>query len=379
MKKFAQFAALAAATALTLAACGAAPDASPSKTPEPSGTETSASETPTAAPVDFLGCMVSDFGGFDDNSFNETSFNGLKRAVAELGIKEASAQSTDAGQYTTNVDSMIQEGCDLIFNVGFNLADTTLNAAKANPDQNFGLIDSALSDPTTFAPIVLDNVKPILFNTQEAAYLAGYVAAGMTKTGTVATFGGQPYPSVVIFMDGFVDGVAAYNEAKGKDIKVLGWDKAAQKGSMTETFDEIGAGKTMAEDLINQGADIIMPVAGPVGEGAMAAAQEKGDVLIIGVDTDAFLKYEKYQDILLTSVVKAMDTAVFDTIKTAVDGKFDATAYVGTLENAGVGIADFHNLASEVPADLKAEVDALRAKIVSGELVVDSVNATPVK
>ena len=148
---------------------------------------------------------------------------------------------------------------------------------------------------------------------------------------------------------------------------------------MTETFDEIGAGKTMAEDLINQGADIIMPVAGPVGEGAMAAAQEKGDVLIIGVDTDAFLKYEKYQDILLTSVVKAMDTAVFDTIKTAVDGKFDATAYVGTLENAGVGIADFHNLASEVPADLKAEVDALRAKIVSGELVVDSVNATPVK
>lgn len=377
MKKFAKIAAIGAAAALTLAGCGTAPDETPSKSPETSSTDSAEPTTPEEE-VDFLGCMVSDFGGFDDNSFNETSFNGLKRAVSELGIQEANAQSTDAGQYTTNVDSMIQEGCDLIFNVGFNLADTTLEAAKANTDQNFGLIDSGLSDPETFEPIVLDNVKPILFNTQEAAYLAGYVAAGMTKTGTVGTFGGQPYPSVTIFMDGFVDGVAAYNEAKGKDVKVIGWDKAAQKGSMTETFDELGAGKTMAADMINQGADIIMPVAGPVGEGAMAAAKEKGDVLIIGVDTDAFDKYDQYQDILLTSVVKAMDTAVFDTIKGAVDGSFDASAYVGTLENEGVDIADFHNLAGEVPDDLKAEVEALRAKIVSGELKVDSPSATAV-
>lgn len=376
MKKFAKIAAIGAAAALTLAGCGTAPDETPSKSPEETSTDT-AEPTPTDK-VDFLGCMVSDFGGFDDNSFNETSFSGLERAEAELGIKMANAQSTDAGQYTSNVDSMIQEGCDLIFNVGFNLNDATFEAATANPDQNFGLIDAAVSNPETFEPVVMDNVKPILFNTQEAAYLAGYVAAGMTKTGTVATFGGQPYPSVTIFMDGFVDGVAAYNEAKGTDVKVVGWDKAAQKGSMTETFDEIGAGKTMAEDLINQGADIIMPVAGPVGEGAMAAAKEKGGVLIIGVDTDAFDKYDQYQDILLTSVVKAMDTAVFDTIKGAVDGSFDPTAYVGTLENEGVDIADFHNLAGEVPEELKTEVEALRAKIVSGELKVESPSATAV-
>lgn len=369
MKKFAQIAALGAAAALTLAACGTPADA-PAESTSPDTTASADPTTPTED-VDFKGCMVSDFGGFDDSSFNETSRNGLANAAKELGIEEKDAESTDAGEYVGNVDAMIQEGCDIIFNVGFNLADVTQAAGEANPDQHFGLIDSGLAEP-------LDNVKPILFNTHEAAYLAGYVAAGVTETGTVATFGGQPYPSVTIFMDGFVDGVAKYNEDKGTDVKVIGWDKEAQKGSMTETFDEIGAGKTLTEDLINQGADIIMPVAGPVGEGALAAADATEGVYVIGVDSDFFDAYEQYQDIILTSVLKAMDVAVFDTIDAALNGEFDAEAYVGTIENEGVGIADFHNLADKVSDELKAEVEALRAQIVSGDLVVESPSATPV-
>lgn len=373
MKKFAKIAALGAAAALTLAACGTPPDDTPTKTPDAGETSTSDAPAPEETPVDFLGCMVSDFGGFDDLSFNQTSWEGLQRAKTELGIKEKDAESQDAGEYATNVDAMIQEGCDLIFNVGFNLADVTLDAGKANPEQHFALIDSGLSED-------LPNVKPILFNTQEAAYLAGYVAAGVTKTGTVATFGGMPFPSVTIFMDGFVDGVAKYNEDKGKDVKVIGWDKAAQKGSMTETFDEIGKGKSLSEELINQGADIIMPVAGPVGAGALAAASEASSpVYVIGVDSDFFVQHENYQDIILTSVLKALDTAVFDTIKESMDGTFDGTAYVGTLENGGVDIADFHNLSSEVPEELKTEVEALRAQIISGDLVVESPSATEIK
>jgi len=322
--------------------------------------------------------MVSDFGGFDDNSFNETSFSGLERAESELGIKVSKAESTDAAQYTSNVDSMVQAGCSLVFNVGFNLADATLNAAKENPESHFALIDSALSDPTTFEPIVLDNVKPLLYNTQEAAFLAGYVAAGVSQTGTVATFGGQPYPSVTIFMDGFVDGVAKYNEDNGKSVKVLGWDKAKQVGSMTETFDEIPKGKELTEQFISQGADVIMPVAGPVGEGAMAAAAEHEGVYIIGVDTDAFDKYDQYKDILLTSVLKAMDQSVFDTIKAAKDGAWDATPYVGTLANGGVGIASFHNLEDKVPADVKTAVEDLKAQIVAGTFKVESPSASAV-
>ncbi|WP_435299583.1 BMP family lipoprotein [Timonella sp. A28] len=369
MKKFVKIAALSAAAALTLAACGDAPEK----------TESSAPNTSAEGTSEFKGCMVSDFGGFDDNSFNETSFSGLERAQAELGIKIADAESKDASEYTTNVDTMVQAGCSLIFNVGFNLADATLQSAQSNTDQHFALIDSALADPTTFEPITLQNVKPILFNTHEAAYLAGYVAAGVSKSGTVATFGGQPYPSVTIFMDGFVDGVEKYNTENDAKVKVLGWDKEKQTGSFSETFDEIGKGKELTEQFISQGADIIMPVAGPVGEGAMAAASGHDDVYIIGVDTDAYLKYEQYRDIILTSVLKGMDTAVFDTIKAAKEDSWDATPYVGTLENGGVGIAEFHNLDSKVSEDIKVKVEDIKTQIVSGELKVESKSATVVK
>lgn len=375
MKKFASFAAVTAIAAMTLAACGDAPTTENTTSPS---SDSTASATSAPASSDFKACMVSDFGGFDDNSFNETSFAGLTRAADELGVQTANAQSTDAGQYTTNVDSMVQEGCNLIFNVGFNLADATLTAAQANTEQNFALIDSALSDPETFEPISLDNVKPLLYNTQEAAFLAGYVAAGTTKTGTVATFGGQPYPSVTIFMDGFVDGVAKYNEDNKAEVKVIGWNKEDQKGSFTETFEELPKGKELTEQLISQGADIIMPVAGPVGEGAMAAAAEHENTYVIGVDTDAFVKYTQYQDLLLTSVLKAMDQSVFDTIKAAEGGAWDATPYVGTLENGGVGLADFHNLTEVVPSEVKSAVETLKAEIIAGSLVVESVSATAV-
>lgn len=366
MKKFAQIAALSAAAALALAACGDAPQEAPTNTQSSSAGE-------TAEAVDFKGCMVSDEGGFDDNSFNETSFSGLLRASEELRIETGVAESADAGQYISNVDSMIQSSCDIIFNVGFNLADVTGQSAEANPDQHFAIIDSGV-DPAR------DNVKPLLFNTHEAAYLAGYVAAGVSKTGTVATFGGMNIPSVTIFMDGFADGVAKFNEDNDADVRVLGWDKAKpESGSFTDNFSEIGKGKELSEQFIAQGADVIMPVAGPVGEGAMAAASEHDGVYVIGVDTDAYDKYDSYRDILLTSVLKAMDTAVFDTSEAALGGTFDATPYVGTLENGGVGLADFHNLDSEVPAEVKTKVEELKAAIIDGSLVVESPSATTVE
>lgn len=215
MKRAAQLAAVTAAAAMILSACGDAPDdASTSAAATTTASETTEG-TDGATNADFKSCMVSDFGGFDDNSFNESGYNGLVKAEKDLGIEIAKAESTDAGQYTGNVDSMIQASCDLIITVGFNLADVTGTAADANPDQHFALIDSGV-EPAR------DNVKPLLFNTQEAAFLAGYLAAGMSETKTVATFGGQPYPSVTIFMDGFVDGVAKYNEDNGEQVKVLG-------------------------------------------------------------------------------------------------------------------------------------------------------------
>lgn len=356
---------LAAAAALALAACAAAPEETP-ETAAPG--DDSTSET-----VDYTACMISDEGGFDDASFNESGFEGLTRAESELGITIKDAESTDPGQYAGNVDSMVQEGCDLIIGVGFALEDAIQAGAEANPDINFALIDSSFSD-ADFNPVTYDNAKPILFNTQESAFLAGYYAAGVSKTGTVATYGGMPFPSVTIFMDGFVDGVAKYNEDNGTDVKVLGWDKAAQNGSMIGNFTDTEAGRATTEQFIASGADVILPVAGPVGAGTLNAASQAQGVSVIWVDSDGYLQpaNDASKSLILTSVMKLIGNAVFDTIKAASEGSFTSDPYVGTLENGGVDLAPLHDFEATVPTELQDAVASLRDQIISGELVVES-------
>ncbi len=349
------------ATALTLAGCGQAPE-------ESAGPSASA---PGAS--DFKACLVSDAGGWDDKSFNQSAKEGLDRAVADLGVQSATAESKADSDYAPNVESMVQQGCQLTIGVGFLLEQAIEDAAKANTDVEFGLLDSTFSDES-FNPITIDNAKPLVFNTAEAAYLAGYVAAGTTKTGTVATFGGQEIPSVTVFMDGFVDGVARYNKDSGKDVKVLGWDKAAQNGSFTGNFDDQAAGQTLTEGFIAQKADIIMPVAGPVGLGAAAAAEKAGDTYIIGVDSDWYESTE-YGDIVITSVLKEIDAAVYDTVKAASSGSFSNAPYVGTLSNGGVGIAPFHDFDAQVPADVKTAVESIQQEIIDGTTTVESQNS----
>ena len=196
----------------------------------------------------------------------------------------------------------------------------------------------------------------------------------MSETGVVATFGGVQLPSVTIFMDGFADGVTAYNEENGTDVQVLGWDVEGQTGSFTGDFENVGAGQTLAEQFIAQNADIIMPVAGPVGLGAAAAAQSAGDVLIVGVDSDWYESTD-YGDIVLTSVVKGIGASVQSTVTDYINDEFDNTAYIGTLENGGVSLAPFHDLESEVPQELIDRLAELEEEIISGELTVESVSS----
>ena len=356
MKKMVRAAALAGVVALALAACGQAP--------EESGGDDAAS--PSESGSDFTGCMVTDAGGVDDRSFNAAAYAGLTSVEESEGIEVQLVESSADSDYAPNVAQLVQGDCGLIVTVGFLLATATAEAAEANPEENFALIDSATEEP-------MDNVKPLLFNTAEAAFLAGYVAGGMTQTGTVATFGGINIPSVSIFMDGFVDGVAAFNEARGTDVQVLGWDKEAQDGSFTGNFDDQNAGRQLTENFIQQGADIILPVAGPVGLGAAAAAQETGGAVnLIWVDSDGFESASQFSSLFITSVLKQIDVAVQDATMAAIDGSFSSEPYVGTLENEGVGIAPYHDFEEAVPADLKEEVDALREQIISGELVIES-------
>lgn len=351
MKNTIRFGAIAAASALALAACGSAPEDTTAPT---SGT--TSGPVATAEPVDFKACMVSDAGGFDDKSFNQAGFEGMQLAAADFGIETATAESTSDSDYTGNLDAMTAAGCDLTFTVGFLLADATAAAAAANPDSAFAIIDFSF-DPA------IDNVKGLIFDTDEAAFLAGYVAAGSTSTGKVATFGGMNIPTVTIFMDGYLAGVNYYNEVNGTSVEVLGWDGST--GAFTDDFDDLTKGQNLAQGFIDQGADIIMPVAGPVGLGAAAAAKAAGNVWIIGVDSDWSLTAPEYSDIILTSVMKHMGPAVYDTIQVALESGFDNTPYVGTLENGGVGLG---TMASVVPADVTAALADIEAKIISGEV-----------
>lgn len=208
--------ALIGAAALALTACGEAPE-------EEENGEAGGEE------VDYTACVVSDDGGWQDQSFNQSAYAGLMDAVDELDIDHADAESNSEAEFGPNVDSMVQQGCDVTFGVGFLLKDAIDEAAAANEDLNFALIDE-------YADEANENAKSVVFNTSEAAYLAGYLAAEMTETGTVGTWGGMQIPSVTIFMDGFADGVERYNEDNDDEVSLVGWDKDAQNGSFSGDF-----------------------------------------------------------------------------------------------------------------------------------------------
>lgn len=367
MKSISRALALVGAGILTLAACGTAPETA-------GGGGNGSDGGGDGASSDYKACMVSDAGGWDDKSFNESSYNGLMAAEENLGIETQTAESTTNSDFTPNINNMVTEGCDLVITVGFLLAPATGTAAQENPDVNFAVVDSTAQDEDG-APIELENVRPIEFNTAEAAFLAGYLAAGMSETGKVATYGGVNIPTVTIFMDGFVDGVAHYNEAHGTQVEALGWNKETQEGSIVGTFEDQSKGKAVSDEFYNAGADIVMPVAGPVGAGTLASAKEGEGRKVIWVDADGYETNSSdpdAQSVILTSVMKEMATAVEDVIGGAAEGEFDATPYVGTLENGGVGLAPYHDFEDEVPAELSTEIEELTQAIIDGEVVVES-------
>ncbi len=374
---------------MVLTACGAkdtptpapeptkAPVAEATKVPEP----TKAPE-PAAKPAGITVGQITDLGGIDDKSFNQTSWKGIQDAEKQLGITGKYLESQQQADYNKNMQQFVSEKLDLIVTVGFLLGVSTADAAKANPGLKFAIVDYAYPDCWPGAvvgkdcgsDVPLDNVLGLTFATDEAAFLAGYAAAATTKTGVVGTFGGIKLPTVTIFMKGFEAGVKYHNQVKGTKVEVLGWETAKDEGVFAGNFESLDDGRKIAESMMDEGADIIMPVAGPVGQGSAAACKEKG-CMIIGVDSDWFLSIPEYKETYLTSVMKNMDVAVFNAVKAVAEGTFKGGTYVGTLSDGGVGVAPFHDYASQVPAGLQAELDQLKKDIVGGRIKVDDVLA----
>jgi len=352
--------------AATLAACGDAP--------EEETTTGTGSESSEAAP-DFTPCIVSDAGGFDDKSFNQLGYEGAKQAADELGVDLIDVESNSENDFAPNLESLIGEGCDVIVTVGFALASATKESAAANPDVEYVLIDDSAdggADGTEFDGQADEaNIKPLLYNTAEAAFLAGYAAADYTTTGKVGTYGGMPFPTVTIFMDGFKQGAEYYGEENGKDIEVVGWD--GENGSFTGGFEANEAATSTAKQILDQDVDVILPVGGPIYQGAITAIEDSGDdIAMIGVDADLFETDPSTQDYVMTSILKGMKVSTYEAVLAAGNDEFDFAPYVGNLENDGVGVAPFHNFEDKVNADLADQLETVKAGIIDGSIEVQS-------
>jgi basic membrane protein A len=309
--------------------------------------------------------MVSDVGGIDDNSFNENGWKGMQDAEAQLGVEVKFLESRSAEDYARNIDQFINEDCDLIVTVGFLLGDATKAAAEANPDTRFAIVDFAY-DPA------LPNVEGLVYNTAEAAMLAGYASASWSKTGIMGAFGGINIgPGVTDFIDGFIAGTNYWNEQKGDDVTVLGGrdPNNPDSGTFTGNFDSTDDAKNVTIGMLQEGADVILPVGGPIGQGTFAAIEEQGvEAVGLGVDVDWTETVPQYQSLIFTSIIKRIDNSVFQAIERAVNGEDVQPVFVSTLENEGVGLADFHDYDDQVSQEVKDEIAALADAIIAGDI-----------
>jgi basic membrane protein A len=340
-----------------LAGCGAAPKSSSS----------GGASSSTSATANYLPCVVGDVGGFNDHSFNQLSLQGVQEAAKALGTKTPKKiQSQSSSDYTPAFSSLVAQKCNIIVAAGFQFPKALGASAQANPKINYAMIDdNSLKQP---------NVKDIVFETDEAAFLGGYAAAAYSKNGVVATWGGAKYPTVTIYMDGIADGVKYYNQQKKKNVKLLGWDEASQNGSFVGGFTDQNKAKQLTQGFLDQKADVIIPVAGSLYQGAAAAITgSKSSAVLEGVDADLFLTDPKYKSLILTSILKKVDVAAMQVVEQAAKSKtFDNTTYIGDLKNGGVGLSPFHDFSSKVPSSLQSDLDAVKAGILDGSIKVDS-------
>lgn len=365
--------------AMLVVACGGAatPAAQPTEAPaatQPPATEEAMAETEEAMPAETEEAMaeemvhrygqITDVGGIDDKGFNQLAWKGMQDAAAELGVEVQFLESQQQTDYEKNINEFVNQGYNGIVTVGFLLADATKAASEANPDIPFAIVDF---------PSQTAGDMGLLFAVDEPSFMAGYLAAGMTETGTVCTYGGIKIPPVVAFMVGFEHGVKYYNEQKGASVNVLGWktDAAAEgggDGSFTGNFESLDDGRSFAENFFDEGCDIIFPVAGPVGLGSAAAAQDRG-FAVIGVDADLTQTNPDAQEVYMTSVLKKIDVAVAEAIRRMETGTFEGgTNFISTTANGGVGLAPFHDWEDRVPQELRDELAQVEQGIIDGSI-----------
>jgi WD40 repeat protein len=287
-----------------------------------------------------------------------------------LGVKEAAElhnwdmnvfipEAYEAG--SQDFDRTLNAGCNLIVGMGFTIYDVVKVNASQHLEQRFLLVDDAIEPP-------YQNVWTVTYASDQGAFLGGYLAAAMTQTGVIGTFGGAKVPTVMDFMDGFESGMRYYNQKYGTEVRLLGWDSSTHEGYIAAFIDE-GLGYDVTQKLLNQDADIIFPVAGSVtGFGALQAVAENGESYLIGVDQDYVELFPQFTEFVLTSVIKRFDISVIRAADALVDGNFVGGNHPGTLQSGEVALAPFHAMDEIIPDHIKADLEQLEADIIAGKI-----------
>jgi len=321
-------------------------------------------------------CLALDTGGVDDKSFNALAWKGASKDAVKANSSVTAkflASTTDA-DYAPNIKKLVDEKCDIVIGVGFLINNAIVAAAKANPAVHFAIVDQDGldhgADGSVYPGTALKNLKSIQYQTDAPSFQAGYLAAGVSKTGKVATYGGLNIPTVTTFMDGFAKGVAYYNKTKSKTVTVLGWDTVKKDGTFVGGFSDSAKALQISKNFEQQGADVIFPVAGGLGGATAGNSLASKKSVVIWVDSDGFIAAPQYKKVILTSVLKGVDLGVAAAIAEQASGKFTNDPYVGTMSNGGAFLAPYHDLIRKVPSALRTEVSKLGTNLRTGKVLV---------
>lgn len=298
--------------------------------------------------------LVTDTGGVNDKSFNQSAWAGVQKAMTDLGVDAKFIESKQPTDYEKNIDAFATQNYDVIITVGFMMGDATAAKAKQYPKIKFAIIDNefyptagSAACPDTvkdcYADGGLTNVTSLMFQEDQVGFLAGVLAGGMTQTGTVCSVAGMEIPPVVRYVVGYQNGAKWMKS----DVNAL--------NVYIPSFTDPAKGKETGVSMISQGCDVVFGVGGNTGNGGLLAAKE-ANLMAIGVDVDQYGTYPEVQSALISSAMKNVDVAVFNFLKSVTDKSVKAGSVTANIQNGGVGLAPFHDWESKIPADVKAKI-----------------------
>lgn len=310
--------------------------------------------------------LVTDTGGVNDKSFNQSAWEGVQKAAKEYGWQAKYIESKQPTDYEKNIDQFATEKYDVIVTVGFLMGDATAIKAKQYPNIKFAIIDNeyfptkdSKACPDTvkdcYADGGLKNVTSLMFQEDQVGFLAGVLAAGMTKTGTICSVSGMQIPPVERFITGYQAGAKWY-KADTKTLNVY-----------IPSFVDPTKGKETGLSMISQSCDVVFGCGGNTGNGGLAAAKEKG-LMGIGVDIDQYNTYPEVKDILISSAAKNVDVATYEYLKLVKAGTSKGGAVTANLKNGGVGLSPFHDWDSKIPANVKAKIKEASDGLIAGTI-----------